>query len=67
MYLLWSTKAGGWLANGVTATTTIRGDARQFHTTEAMRMAKGQYQNGLAEFGLLPVLITDLEIISGGK
>jgi hypothetical protein len=64
MYLLWSVKAGGWIANSVTATTTIREDARQFSQAEAMRAATKQYRNGLSEFGLLPVRVEDLAFVT---
>lgn len=63
-YLIWSTKGGGWLANGITATTTVLADAKMFGRSEALRMARRQYRNGLSEYGLLPIAQDDLAAIA---
>lgn len=58
-YVLWSGRLTGWLSNGGTYVNLVK-DARKFSRTEAMEYCEIHYRNGYAEYGLLPVSLSDL-------
>lgn len=64
MYLLWSTKLSGWFTKSGTYSSD-REQAREFSHAEMLRFCRAQLNNGLSEFGMLPVSIDVLEEVIG--
>ena len=60
MYVLWSTVAGGWFTKSSTYSTELS-EAQQYARVEAMALAKRHIFSGTHAFGLIPVLIFDLD------
>lgn len=63
MYLLWSTKLSGWFTASGTYSSD-RADAKFFDHTAMLQACRRQMNNGMSEFGFLPVsLDTLLEVV----
>lgn len=61
-YVLWSTRNGGWYANGIYVSDLA--SATRFTSSDAIEMCKTHRGKGEVEFGLLPVELLFLEEIS---
>lgn len=61
-YILWSTRASGWLSSSGHYVSTIS-DARKFGREEAFDYCRIHYKNGYSEFGLIPISLNDLAFI----
>lgn len=62
-YNLFNARASGWLTSGGVYTSE-RKDAQRFTHEKAIDMCKVHYNNGFTEFGLIPVLCSDLLLIA---
>lgn len=63
MYILYSTRGRGWLTKSSTYTSD-RTQAKQFTKEEMLDICVVHYQNGMTEFGLLPISMSDLSSIA---
>lgn len=61
-YVLWSTRAGGWLTAGAQYSSELS-EAERFTHAKALDRCK-IHRGGLSQFGLVPVAIEDLEVLS---
>lgn len=58
-YILWSTRANGWMTRGATYVSD-RTKAKIFEEDEAFDQCRLHRNNGYSELGLLPVAINDI-------
>lgn len=64
MYLLWSTKLHGWFTASGTYSSE-RKDAKFFDHTAMLQICRRQMNNGLDEFGMLPISLDILNEVVG--
>lgn len=62
MYVLWSTRSGGWLTKGGTYSSEFA-SAEQFTYEKALDRCK-IHKGGMAQYGLLPVAVAILEALA---
>ena len=59
-YVLWSPRLQGWFTNGGTFASDLA-HAKRFPRDAAFATARARVADGFNEFGLLPVILSDLE------
>lgn len=58
-YIVWSTRMQGWWSVAGNTSSDIK-QAKSFGRTAALAFCQKHMNNGLSEFGLLPICLDDL-------